>query len=288
MPPTSPTPVIGYVPGYEYDPHFQAGMGIMGTMSMGAGMGQNWTFDHAMMVAGANANSAAVALHGASGVSSGMGHPSLRPGHDYWYQNGLSGQGIGGPMAYYHPHQLSLPAHTHIHYPSRPDVKPHHEARVLGAQDPFLHTESSYVGYAETQTIPATPTTTSYAGPLHISQTYAPPPECEPNPDPSVSLSTPSRDMHAGYGTVYTANETSPRAAGLGNRNGSTVANNVPPERNQLNLARIEDGQDTRTTVMIKNIPNKMSDKDLIAYIGKVCPRRIDFLYLRMDFQNGM
>ncbi|KAJ6499986.1 RNA recognition motif 2-domain-containing protein [Mycena vitilis] len=58
-------------------------------------------------------------------------------------------------------------------------------------------------------------------------------------------------------------------------------------ERNQLNLARIEDGQDTRTTVMIKNIPNKMSDKDLMAYIGSVCVRKIDFLYLRMDFQNG-
>ncbi|KAJ7178435.1 RNA recognition motif 2-domain-containing protein [Mycena crocata] len=58
-------------------------------------------------------------------------------------------------------------------------------------------------------------------------------------------------------------------------------------ERNQLNLARIEDGQDTRTTVMIKNIPNKMSDKDLMAYIASVCARKIDFLYLRMDFQNG-
>ncbi|KAF8622640.1 hypothetical protein AX15_006755 [Amanita polypyramis BW_CC] len=59
------------------------------------------------------------------------------------------------------------------------------------------------------------------------------------------------------------------------------------PERNQLNLARIEDGQDTRTTVMIKNIPNKMSDKDLLTFIHKVCPRKIDFLYLRMDFKNG-
>ena len=38
---------------------------------------------------------------------------------------------------------------------------------------------------------------------------------------------------------------------------------------------------------MVKNIPNKMSDRDLITYIGKVCPRKIDFLYLRMDFQNG-
>ncbi|TDL26263.1 hypothetical protein BD410DRAFT_813214 [Rickenella mellea] len=38
---------------------------------------------------------------------------------------------------------------------------------------------------------------------------------------------------------------------------------------------------------MIKNIPNKLSDRDLIEFIAKVCPRKIDFLYLRMDFQNG-
>lgn len=58
-------------------------------------------------------------------------------------------------------------------------------------------------------------------------------------------------------------------------------------EKNQLNVEAIEQGKDMRTTVMIKNIPNKMSDKDLLTFIGKVCPRRIDFLYLRMDFQNG-
>ncbi|KAF9529405.1 RNA recognition motif 2-domain-containing protein [Crepidotus variabilis] len=38
---------------------------------------------------------------------------------------------------------------------------------------------------------------------------------------------------------------------------------------------------------MIKNIPNKMSDQDLTEYINAVCPRRVDFLYLRMDFTNG-
>ncbi|KAH8119406.1 RNA recognition motif 2-domain-containing protein [Phellopilus nigrolimitatus] len=38
---------------------------------------------------------------------------------------------------------------------------------------------------------------------------------------------------------------------------------------------------------MIKNIPNKLSDRDLVEFIGKVCPCKIDFLYLRMDFQNG-
>jgi len=62
-----------------------------------------------------------------------------------------------------------------------------------------------------------------------------------------------------------------------------------PPisEKNQLDLNKIEKGLDTRTTVMIKNIPNKMSDMDLLSFITDVCPRRIDFMYLRMDFQNG-
>lgn len=58
-------------------------------------------------------------------------------------------------------------------------------------------------------------------------------------------------------------------------------------DRNFLNIARIEEGLDTRTTVMIKNIPNKMTAKDLIQYINEVCPRKIDFMYLRMDFKNG-
>jgi hypothetical protein len=57
---------------------------------------------------------------------------------------------------------------------------------------------------------------------------------------------------------------------------------------NNLNIARIENGQDMRTTVMIKNIPNKMTDKDLMTFIERVCARRIDFFYLRMDFKNGM
>ncbi|CCL99860.1 uncharacterized protein FIBRA_01885 [Fibroporia radiculosa] len=43
----------------------------------------------------------------------------------------------------------------------------------------------------------------------------------------------------------------------------------VISEKNQLNVEAIEQGNDMRTTVMIKNIPNKMSDRDLLAFIGK-------------------
>ena len=70
-----------------------------------------------------------------------------------------------------------------------------------------------------------------------------------------------------------------------------TAPSHEPSEQqmdNNLNTARVENGQDMRTTVMIKNIPNKMTDKDLMTFIERVCTRRIDFFYLRMDFKNGM
>ncbi|KAF8504247.1 RNA recognition motif 2-domain-containing protein, partial [Hysterangium stoloniferum] len=61
----------------------------------------------------------------------------------------------------------------------------------------------------------------------------------------------------------------------------------MQPERNKIDIGKIERGEETRTTVMIKNIPNKMSDRNLIDFINDICPRKIDFLYLRMDFTNG-
>jgi len=51
-------------------------------------------------------------------------------------------------------------------------------------------------------------------------------------------------------------------------------------------VERIEKGLDTRTTVMLKNVPNKMSAADLLSFIDNVCPRSLDFLYLRIDFTN--
>ena len=85
--------------------------------------------------------------------------------------------------------------------------------------------------------------------------------------------------MHGhGHGSLHL-----PAAA----RSALDVTRDAPPERNQVDLERIAAGLDTRTTVMIKNIPNKLSDRDLVEYINRVCPRKIDFLYLRMDFQNG-
>ena len=104
-----------------------------------------------------------------------------------------------------------------------------------------------------------------YHGATSQAVPYSYPPHASPSLAHHPYATVPNRV----YPTTYPA---SPRA---------------PPENNQLDIRKIEQGLDTRTTVMIKNIPNKMTDKELIAYINKICPRRIDFLYLRMDFQNG-
>ncbi|EED78013.1 predicted protein [Postia placenta Mad-698-R] len=50
---------------------------------------------------------------------------------------------------------------------------------------------------------------------------------------------------------------------------GTAAGNGNISEKNQLNVGAIEQGKDMRTTVMVKNIPNKMSDKDLLAFINK-------------------
>ncbi|KAL5796843.1 hypothetical protein ACOSQ2_001663 [Xanthoceras sorbifolium] len=54
----------------------------------------------------------------------------------------------------------------------------------------------------------------------------------------------------------------------------------------QLDLDKIIGGEDTRTTLMIKNIPNKYTSKMLLAAIDENHHNTYDFLYLPIDFKN--
>ncbi|KAK1321374.1 Protein MEI2-like 2 [Acorus calamus] len=54
----------------------------------------------------------------------------------------------------------------------------------------------------------------------------------------------------------------------------------------QLDLEKIVSGEDTRTTLMIKNIPNKYTSKMLLAAIDEHHRGTYDFLYLPIDFKN--
>ncbi|WZY68798.1 hypothetical protein YC2023_001038 [Brassica napus] len=54
----------------------------------------------------------------------------------------------------------------------------------------------------------------------------------------------------------------------------------------QLDLSKIMSGEDLRTTLMIKNIPNKYTRKMLLAAIDETNKGTYDFLYLPIDFKN--
>ncbi|KAM0685696.1 hypothetical protein COBT_003091 [Conglomerata obtusa] len=53
-----------------------------------------------------------------------------------------------------------------------------------------------------------------------------------------------------------------------------------------INLDAIKENRDKRTTCMIKNIPNKYTQKMLLEMINEHHAETFDFLYLRIDFRN--
>ncbi|WWC90114.1 uncharacterized protein L201_005047 [Kwoniella dendrophila CBS 6074] len=58
------------------------------------------------------------------------------------------------------------------------------------------------------------------------------------------------------------------------------------PAQNRVFPERILSGLDNRTTVMIKDVPNKLSRQELVDILEEVVPGEYDFVYLRFDFKN--
>lgn len=54
----------------------------------------------------------------------------------------------------------------------------------------------------------------------------------------------------------------------------------------QLDVEKIISGEDIRTTLMIKNIPNKYTSKMLLSAIDEKHKGTYDFFYLPIDFKN--
>nr|XP_043638221.1 protein MEI2-like 2 isoform X2 [Erigeron canadensis] len=62
--------------------------------------------------------------------------------------------------------------------------------------------------------------------------------------------------------------------------------NQIGNKQYQLDLDKILSGEDSRTTLMIKNIPNKYTSKMLLAAIDESHKGTYDFVYLPIDFKN--
>ncbi|KAG0648563.1 Meiosis mei2 [Hyphodiscus hymeniophilus] len=57
-------------------------------------------------------------------------------------------------------------------------------------------------------------------------------------------------------------------------------------QHNQVEIHRIKQGIDVRTTVMLRNIPNKIDQHTLKQIVDESSFGRYDFMYLRIDFSN--
>ena len=55
--------------------------------------------------------------------------------------------------------------------------------------------------------------------------------------------------------------------------------------RYTISLEDVLRGKDQRTTLMIKNIPNKYNQRMLLKAIDECCKRQYDFFYLPIDFR---
>ncbi|KAK9668983.1 hypothetical protein RND81_13G100700 [Saponaria officinalis] len=70
------------------------------------------------------------------------------------------------------------------------------------------------------------------------------------------------------------------------NRRNDTNLSHADRKHYELNIDRIMRGDDCRTTLMIKNIPNKYTSKMLLATIDEHHRGKYDFIYLPIDFKN--
>ncbi|KAL9243364.1 hypothetical protein vseg_017259 [Gypsophila vaccaria] len=70
------------------------------------------------------------------------------------------------------------------------------------------------------------------------------------------------------------------------NRRNDTNLSHADRKHYELNIERILRGDDSRTTLMIKNIPNKYTSKMLLSTIDEHHRGKYDFIYLPIDFKN--
>ncbi|RSL63962.1 hypothetical protein CEP53_004227 [Fusarium sp. AF-6] len=73
-----------------------------------------------------------------------------------------------------------------------------------------------------------------------------------------------------------------PRRQPRSHRPGRNAANN----NNHVDLQEVISGRDCRTTIMLRNIPNKVDQPMLKRFVDESSFGKYDFMYLRIDFAN--
>jgi hypothetical protein len=110
----------------------------------------------------------------------------------------------------------------------------------------------------------------------------------------NTSSSATTEQQQPGSGT--NSRQQSPSSNNFDTNNNNSSSNAAPKTRHRsesledrsrysLVLSRVRNGEDTRTTLMIRNIPNKYTQKMLLQTVDERHKGTYDFFYLPIDFK---
>ncbi|KAI3759561.1 hypothetical protein L6452_07458 [Arctium lappa] len=103
-------------------------------------------------------------------------------------------------------------------------------------------------------------------------------------PPQIISHKSPERD--AGTTSPFAFSRPRGRVRRISHGRHESVSCHTDEKKYELDIERVLCGEDCRTTLMIKNIPNKYSSAMLLAAINEQNQGTYDFIYLPLDFKN--
>ncbi|AQK71274.1 Protein MEI2-like 1 [Zea mays] len=192
----------------------------------------------------------------------------------------------GVPRAPSHMIENVLPMHHH-HVGSAPAINPSLWDRRHGYAGDLTEASSFHPGSVGSMGFPGSPQLHGLELNSIFSHTGG------SRMDPTVSsaqISAPSQQrgpmFHGRNPMVPLPSFDSPGERMRSRRNDSGVNQSDNKRQYELDVDRIMRGEDSRTTLMIKNIPNKYTSKMLLAAIDESHKGTYDFIYLPIDFKN--
>ena len=194
--------------------------------------------------------------HGVPPPPHGHGHP----GSVYEYvppYPTLQQQIVHGPHGNY---VTTIPTQVYHHShlpPSMAPVYPHHPPGAVS---------SAPYGYPPAHSLPAY---------THVHGMAA---------DSSLSTNSSGQHTYGARSGSRMTNESAPSHGGGGGGGGGEDGH----QQLQLNIEAVETGSETRTSLMVRNIPNKYTQMMLLNDFSEAGhgPDKIDFFYLPIDFKN--